>query len=319
MDVLVTGATGYVGAEVVKALVAEGHGVSALVRDRQRARAVEQTGARLLVGTLDDIERLFPTACDAVVHCAFTMFPGASARTNVEGSRRTIAAATRARVKRFVYTSSALVYGPSDPAALIDETSSCAPNTKFARHQREVERMLSRAAEEQAFPSVILRPSEVFGGRGGAFDQTVERLKSGQMVLAEDGRQQLSFTERADLVSVIVRCLEGSFTPGDIMNVGTPVLVESGALFDALADRLGVARPRRVPSALLFTLALLSEASFALVGKRPPFDRDIARLVSFTGGVRVIDKARRLLGFEPRHADPMAAILSQYNMEATAG
>ncbi|SCZ07320.1 SDR family oxidoreductase [Pseudomonas sp. NFACC37-1] len=73
MHVFVTGATGWVGASVVQDLIAAGHRVTGLARCEEKGAALAATGAKVISGTLDDLEILHSaaSAADAVIHTAF--------------------------------------------------------------------------------------------------------------------------------------------------------------------------------------------------------------------------------------------------------
>jgi len=73
MHVFVTGATGWVGSEVVKDLLNAGYLVTGLARADDKAQALAATGAKVLRGTLDDLDTLRRAAwtADAVIHTAF--------------------------------------------------------------------------------------------------------------------------------------------------------------------------------------------------------------------------------------------------------
>lgn len=73
MQVFVTGATGWVGTAIVEDLIRAGHKVSGLVRSIEKAKAIAVIGAKLVQGSLDDLELLGETAAkaDAVIHTAF--------------------------------------------------------------------------------------------------------------------------------------------------------------------------------------------------------------------------------------------------------
>ncbi|HJU39530.1 MAG TPA: NAD(P)H-binding protein, partial [Tahibacter sp.] len=73
MHVFVTGATGWVGSAVVDELLRAGHAVTGLARDGDKAAMLAATGARVVRGTLDDVDVLrdAASAADAVIHTAF--------------------------------------------------------------------------------------------------------------------------------------------------------------------------------------------------------------------------------------------------------
>ncbi len=308
MKVLVTGATGYVGRSLVPRLLAERHEIVALVRDASRARDLSSLGVLLVQGDLRCADEIMPRDVEAVVHLAYSLFPVSDPRTNIEGSLRVIEAARIRNVRRFIYTSSALVYGPSDPAIPVTEDHPCRPNLRFARQQLRVEQVAASLAASAGFPAVILRPSELYGERGGFLPLIVERLRRGAFPLAGDGRQGISFTAVQDLVEVVTRCLTAQLAPGQVLNVNAPNLVEAAALYDRLASMVGGPRPRRIPESLVYGFGAVAGATARVLGRVPSFNLDLARLSCLRAGPRSIEKARALIGFRPTDEDPRAAI-----------
>jgi nucleoside-diphosphate-sugar epimerase len=128
MKLLITGATGKVGSRLAKRLALRGDRVRALVRDPARANL---PGIELAIGDLLDEASLAAAVrgVDAVVHCA-AFFRGATAEqahaVNDLGTRHLATAARTASVKRFVFTSTGLVYGPTG-GELANEDRACAP------------------------------------------------------------------------------------------------------------------------------------------------------------------------------------------------
>jgi len=113
MKTLVTGATGFVGGNVVRALLRRGYGVRALVRDPARADALREAGAEVIAGDLCDGASLDAAVagCEAVFHVGalYTLWapkPELVYRTNVRGTRTLLEAAGRAGARRIVFTSS---------------------------------------------------------------------------------------------------------------------------------------------------------------------------------------------------------------------
>src|SRR3954451_23191352 len=99
MRIFLTGATGYVGAAVLDALVRAGHEVTALVRNNEKARAVGKRGAHPVIGSLADLEsfRGSAEAQDGYIHAAFDSSSGGGPTIELPALQALIAAAKRPR------------------------------------------------------------------------------------------------------------------------------------------------------------------------------------------------------------------------------
>src|ERR1700761_6668007 len=122
MKALVTGATGFVGAAVARALIKEGWEVRALARRGSDRRNVQQLKLEVIEGDLHDgasLDRAV-AGCEAVFHVAADYRLGAFDprqlyQTNVEGTRSILEASRQAGLRRVVYTSSVACVGiPKD-------------------------------------------------------------------------------------------------------------------------------------------------------------------------------------------------------------
>src|SRR5207244_11914572 len=118
MNVLVTGATGFVGANVARLLVAEGHRVRVLARPASSLRALEGCAVEVVRGNmLDPVSVAGATqGCAQIFHVAadyrlWAKDPAEIYRNNVDGTRTMLEACPRARAERVVYTSSAGTLG----------------------------------------------------------------------------------------------------------------------------------------------------------------------------------------------------------------
>jgi len=146
MKILITGATGKVGSRLSKRLAQRGDQVRALVRDPLRAAELREAGIELAQGDLLDRDSLAAAlrGVDALVHCA-AFFRGATPEqahaVNDLGSQYLAKAALAASVKRFIFTSTGLVYGPTG-GRLVDEDAPCAPTADYPVSKLAAERFL---------------------------------------------------------------------------------------------------------------------------------------------------------------------------------
>jgi dihydroflavonol-4-reductase len=155
MKALVTGATGLIGAHIVRALLERGHDVRVLLRDASRRDALTGLPVDFAVA---DVTRAGPDldaavkGCDTVFHAAahfaYTGFSEAALYdTAVSGTANVLEACARAGVRRVVVTSSSVVFAHASDGAPIDEIADLAPDddeppyvaAKIAQHRRALE------------------------------------------------------------------------------------------------------------------------------------------------------------------------------------
>jgi UDP-glucose 4-epimerase len=174
--VLITGAAGFVGTQVTRALAADGD-VDIIATDlrpvavRERVKGVRY---RELDICADGMGRLFrELAVDVVVHLAAIVTPGPDTtrelqrRVDVDGTRAVLDACLEAGVQKLIYTSSGAAYGyHGDAPALLHEDDPLRGNEVFAyaSHKREVEELLARYREQHPeLKQLIFRVSSVLG------------------------------------------------------------------------------------------------------------------------------------------------------------
>ena len=249
MTVLVTGATGFVGAHLTHALRARALPVRALVRDRHRAGRLSSWGVELVEGDVTDPGSL-REACagaDAVVHLV-AIIRGASAdfeRIMAQGTRDLVAAAAGADVRRFVLAS----------ALGLDERTKDAVPYYTAKWEME------RAVREGGVEHVILRPSFVFGRDGGVLPTFVRLARLAPVTpIVGPGTQRLQPIWVEDLAETFVRALEVPEAAGRVFELGGPDAPTWNEFWTRLKRVLGVRRPSvHVPFGVMRLQAALTE------------------------------------------------------------
>lgn len=173
MKVFVTGATGFLGAHVARALAAQGASMRVLVRTTSDLRNLEGlAGAEQVTGDLQTPETLRTAVrgCDAVMHVAAdyrlwvrdseTMY-----KTNVEGTRALLRLAAEEKVPRVVYTSSVATMGFREDGSIVDETSAVSLEDMVGHYKRSkfLAEQVALEAGRAGQPVITLNPTTPVG------------------------------------------------------------------------------------------------------------------------------------------------------------
>lgn len=214
MKILVTGATGKVGSRLSKRLAQRGDQVRALVRDPARAGDLGKEHIELVKGDLVEPESLAAAVrgVDAVVHCA-AFFRGATAEqahsVNDVGTRHLANAARLASVKRFVFTSTGLVYGPTGGRAA-HEDDACAPIDGYPASKLAAERFLLAM---EGLDVRVLRLPFVYGDGDPHIAEAVPIMRGFPPT------QRMSIGHHVDVAQAVERVLDAASPRHRIYNV----------------------------------------------------------------------------------------------------
>jgi dihydroflavonol-4-reductase len=175
MTALVTGANGFLGSAVVRALLADGTAVRALVRPGSDRRNLSGLAVTIADGDVTNPESLRRAAagCQAVFHVAadyrlWVADPQPMYRANVDGSVNVLEAAAGAGATRMVYTSSVAVLGINADRTPADEDTPVTIDDMVGHYKRSkflAEQAVRKRAAELEFPVVTVNPSTPIGPR----------------------------------------------------------------------------------------------------------------------------------------------------------
>jgi nucleoside-diphosphate-sugar epimerase len=226
MNILVTGATGKVGSRLVEHLAQRGDQIRALVRDPVRASSMLGTRVELVEGDLLDADSLTVAvrSVDAVVHCA-AFFRGATPEqahaVNDLGTQHLALAARAASVRRFLFTSTGLVYG-STGGGLADEDAPCAARDAYPMSKLAAERFLLSV---QGLHVCVLRLPFVYGDGDPHIDEAVPFMR------AFAPTQRMSVVHHADVAQAVTRVLDAPSPSHRVYNVTDDEAPTLAALF----------------------------------------------------------------------------------------
>ncbi len=299
-----TGATGFVGGAVARALAAEGHEVTALARPGANRERLAGAPVRWVEGDVTDPATLGGLFAGAawVVHAAGMLgragVPEAVYhRLHVTGTENVLAEAAAAGVARLLYVSSPGVLGPirGEPA---DETAPLAPSNPYERSKAAAEQVTHRYAAG-GLPVVIARPEFIYGLGDRHVLGLFRAVQQGMFFYVGDGGQTCHPTYVDDAVCGLLLGLERG-RPGEIYHVTGPRPVTFHELGETIAGALGVRPPwLRLPKVVAWLAAAGLEAAGRVTGKEPPLSRTG---VAFFSESRHFswEKAHQELGYEPK-------------------
>jgi nucleoside-diphosphate-sugar epimerase len=256
MKILFTGATGVIGRRAVPLLAERGHDVIAVSRRDEDAAWLEGLGAQPLAVDLFDRSAVMTAASgvDAVFHFATSIPPLASMgdraawamndRLRSEATDHLVEAALAQGVQRFVQESVSFVYRDGGDE-WIDETAPVEPPWEVLDSAIDAEGKVGRFSAAGRV-GVILRLGSLYGP-GRASSEYVESVRSRRVPVVGRGRNFVSSLHVDDAGSAVEAALA---VPSGIYNVVDDRPLTSAELTDAVADELGVTRPRRIPAIL---------------------------------------------------------------------
>jgi dihydroflavonol-4-reductase len=285
--VLVTGASGFVGAAVARAAVARGFRTRVLMRPTADRRNIAGLDVEPVTGdmrdeasmtrALDGVRYLFHVAAD---YRLWARDPGEIARNNLKGAQAVMGAAKAAGVERIIYTSSVAALKPGHGNA-VDETSRHTPQSVIGAYKRSkllAEREVERRIAEDGLPAVIVAPSTPIGPRD------IKPTPTGRIIVEMANGKMPAFLDTGLNLVHVDDVAEGHFLALERGRVGENYIlggtdVTLQAMLGEIAALAGRKAPTvKLPRGPLFPLAYAAEAFARLTGKEPFLTADALRM-----------------------------------------
>jgi nucleoside-diphosphate-sugar epimerase len=242
--------------------------------------------------------------CDLVVNTAAYVGFGGDLdevwRVNVLGTRRVIDAAARGGAERFVQFSSVTTFGFDYPDG-VDEsypvrlTGNPYPDSKIASEQVTLQAHVAGDVK-----ATIVRPGDVYGPRSRGWTLLpTKMIKSGQMVLPAGGHGQIGLVYVDNLVDGVLLAAASPDAVGEIFTIADGYAVDIGDFFGHYARMLGKGGIRTLPTPVARTIAAAGGRIEKAMGRDTEMSAASIDYLTKRGGYS-IEKARRVLGYEPK-------------------
>jgi dihydroflavonol-4-reductase len=307
---LVTGATGFVGSALVRALLGAGHDVRVLARPNSDRRNLGDLAVEVVEGSLEDT----PSLARAVAGCRYLFHAAADYRlwvrdsapmfrANVEGTRILMSAALDAGIERVVYTSSVATLGLVPEGSADEETSSKVEEMigPYKRSKFQAEEVVRDLAARSGLPAVIVNPSAPVGPRDR------KPTPTGRLILEAARGHMPGYVDTGLNIVHVDDVAAGHLAAAELGRVGERYILGGenlplAVILAEVARTAGTRAPRiRVPYTVAYHVAVWAEFMARLTEKEPFITLDgvrMARKKMYFAST----KASRQLGYAPRPA-----------------
>jgi nucleoside-diphosphate-sugar epimerase len=314
-NVVVTGASGWLGQNLVRTLARERERVRCLVRSDEDAALLSVVGPAVepVVGDVRDpsaLDRLFDGLGPAsVFHAAGVIHPEAKIRelfdVNVGGTQLAIDRARRASALRFVHVSSNSPFGTNRaPHERFTEASPFDPYLAYGQSKLEAEQLVQRSFEHSDLETVIVRPPWFYGPYQPARQtQFLSAIRKGRFPLVGDGTQQRSMVFTGNLVHGLLRAEVAAAAPGVAYWIADAEPYELRAILDTTKQALaaeGLTVTDRRPPTIPRIAARLAESADRFVQARGRYVQAVHVLGELNHTIACdVSLARKELGYAP--------------------
>lgn len=309
MNVLVTGANGFIGSNLCDRLIRSGAEVAGLVRASSDLTFVDNL-AQLDIRTGDltdrDSLRAAMKNVSVVYHVAGYSKDWGSWETfregNVEGVRNVMETARECGVKRVVHISSVSVYGfPGGTGVTEDEPLTARPGDRYITTKTEGER-LALSHNSNGLEVTVIRPAGVYGPNDRTTTVQIARaILEGKFGYVDGGRHVMAPVYIDNLTQIIMLAGSSGKAPGEVYNAIDDGLVTWREYAEWMGEDLGCAWPKfSAPWWIAWPLAVIIENTAKLFGKKEsPLINKYRIRAAMTDAHYSAGKAKRDLGYKP--------------------
>lgn len=304
MKALVTGACGFTGSHLVRALERRGDSAIALVRSSSNLTRLSDCHAQLVYGDITDRHALRAAmiGVDTVFHTAAYVELGLvneaqMERVNVQGTQAVLEVAQAVGVSKLVHCSTIGVFGDTN-GIVVNETfkrKQTSFSSAYDRTKYEAQQLVDQFAK-LGLPVVSILPSGIYGPDDPHFGPVIQQFLKGRLKLWAGGERITGIVHVDDLAEAMILAAEkgvGNY----IISAGE---LSTREMFEILSQETSIPVPQEAPEPLVRLVGNLLDPVGRLLKWQPPLSRERVHYI-YDRCVRVdASKARQELGWHPR-------------------
>lgn len=309
MNILITGATGFIGRHLLKALIEKGHHCRCLVRESSSLDELfddslvelfqgDVTKPKTLKGVGKSIEAVYHLAAAGHVAAVSKEAYNVFFNLNVQGTRNIVEVCGQDGVKRFIHFSSTAAMGLIK-LSIIDENVPCQPKTPYQKSKYESELAAFETGNKFGMEVIVLRPCMVYGPGGkGEFLKFCKLIKKGIFPRIGLGKNLTPIVHVHDVVRAAVNALDKGVA-GEVYLIASETSPPLADIFDAITETLQIRRIYfYVPLWVAYSIAFFLER-ISMISSKPPIVSRRNIISTITDRVFDIHKAKTELSYNP--------------------
>ncbi|MGM0689634.1 MAG: NAD-dependent epimerase/dehydratase family protein [Bacillota bacterium] len=295
MKVFVTGATGFIGTELVKLLIEKGHQPHCFVRNTSKKEKLEGLGVSFCIGDVTDKESIIRgmQGCDWVVHLAniYSFWePNKNIYTevNVKGTQNVMETAIENNILKIAHISTVGVYGDRTDEIITEESE--VGSTRFSEYSQSKlagDLIAWDLLEKKGLPLVVIYPTVVVGPNDPKpTGQYLINLLEGKIPAIVFNDVIFTFTDVRDVALGIIKALEKNNNIGEKYIIGKEQITY-GDYTSLICNTAGVAVPKmKMSNTMALTMAYIFTGLASLNKKPPRWGMSIDTVRTMTNDVR---------------------------------
>ncbi len=303
--VLVTGANGFVGSNLVRALLENGYEVTCVVRRTSNLISLENLPVSFKYADYNSLSSL-QEACkdqEIIFHIAAKVREINKKRyfeANVELTKNLLESIKSSNVKKFVILSTQAATGPAKGLSPKTETCTCNPVSYYGKSKLEAERVVR---EKCPVPWVIIRPPSVYGPRDRDFLLYFKLVNIHLAPMAGSKKKYFSLVYVEDLVRMIIMAAENERGNNEIFFAGDGNVYMLEEFIDAVKETMHKkAMNLHIPIFLSYLIATFNEGMKYITKKQAIINMQKVKEMRQCYWLCSTEKAKKILNYKPQYS-----------------